>query len=85
MDIDKQWLDREIELINNDLRRTFPAAPGEEIVGVVRTSATELVGAASIRNYLPILIRRRAFRRLAVRADRDGSAVTDAPTQAGRP
>lgn len=70
MEIDKQWLDREIELINVDLQRRFPAAPGDEVVGAVRTSATEIIARASIRNYLPILIHRRAFRRLAVREDR---------------
>lgn len=67
MDVDRQWLDREIELINGDLRRMFPAASGDEIVGAVRISATELVGAASIRHYLPILIRKRALRLLAAR------------------
>lgn len=63
--IDHEWLKRELELVNGELSRLFPATPPTRVSAAVDAAVAELVPSAKVATYLPILIQRRAQRLLS--------------------
>ncbi|MGI8312657.1 three-helix bundle dimerization domain-containing protein [Saccharopolyspora hattusasensis] len=67
MGIDHARLQRELDLVREELSGQFPDARPGQILHAINTAAAELVPQATIGTFLPILIRRRAQERLRTR------------------
>lgn len=64
------WLQRELGTVAEELAQAVPTAPPEHVSEAIEEAAAELVPHATIVNYLPILVRRRALARLQARHPR---------------
>ena len=62
---DREWLERELDLVNEELARRFPSVPSARVSAAVEAAAAEFVASARVRHFLPILIRRRAQHHLS--------------------
>jgi hypothetical protein len=70
-EIDPQWLERELALINEKVTAQYPDIEPKTIQDTIEHSTGELVGTARIFNYLPILIQRRVQAQLQAIATGD--------------
>jgi 8-oxo-(d)GTP phosphatase len=83
IDIDPEWLQRELVLISDTLRQHYPAIAPETVEDTVCAAAAKLVSGARIANYLPILIQRHA--QAQVQALHSQNQVPRPSTRPGNP